>query len=37
MSSKYDLVKFGRSELKRSNIKQTYTLLIDAINENDNN
>ena len=37
MSNGYDLVKFGRSETKRSNIKQTYTLLIDAINENDNN
>lgn len=31
---KINLIKFGRSEIKRTNIKQSYTYLIDLINKN---
>jgi len=33
---KFDLIKFGKSEIKRNNIKQSYTCIIDFINENNN-
>ncbi len=35
-NKKYNLIKFGISETKRSNIKQSYTLLVDIINNNNN-
>ena len=31
---KYDLVKFGVSETKRTNIKQSYTILVDFVIKN---